>query len=320
MQIALLETSALHGEVYPTFVSHFIELGCNVCLYTVKQNLKDYPIEHYKFPEDKFKLVDLDSMLDLCNELNAYDLCIMMTVFGGSLAVTDNMHGVLHDIGYAQGQSNLATDLLQNNRAIVLRKGIKWNGLDLPHVPCVVLYAPPRLFKEQQFISVGGTWDSNLRNFAQIFDSIDKLNLKSEVTFVGVDAQYFDKDVTIKARNKRIPFDELLGDISSAKFILAGIDETTSRYKQYLSHGIFGSFTFSVCLARPLIIYKPLALEYGLDETMSVHYIDDLTSAMQRAMDMSLTEYESMQHNLEQYKQILRQQGFVTLQTIINDQ
>ena len=333
MKIAIIEHSNIHGEVYPTFVKYLIELGHTVHLYTTFYNLHQNSFARYDFLDNQCMVNHLDEK-EFCQDhqfhrtLSLYDRVVLMTPFSYSPLLTldylnNKLYGIVHTTDEPWVQN-----LLNNNRAFVLRPGVKHNGDEIPFVvPSFFFGLETKIDKntKTQLISVGGDWHEGTSNFTLLFHTIAQLAGNFSVNFIGVAEHKIKPFITPIIENHinylgiSVPADELFARIARSDFILWNKDNTISLYDKYLKHGTTGSFGLTLGFRKPPIVFEEIALEYGLDDSTAIMYTHNLSDAMDRAIRMSSEEYARMVQRLNRFREKLKQRSLLHLMRMIND-
>jgi hypothetical protein len=90
--------------------------------------------------------------------------------------------------------------------------------------------------------------------------------------------------------------------------------------KNYVEYSVTGSLQTSFGFAKPMLIHSHFTESYRLDDKNSIVYdsVDDIADAMERAMNMSPTEYEAMQKNIQTLAADIYNQSMNNLRRIIS--
>ena len=353
--IALLEPYTCHGEVYPSYIKYFLDLGYDVHLLVQEQHLKFNSLENCNFPPDKFKMFsfrNFPDMQEFYEFLLNYEYLFFMTLFtsGGFCYVSqfkenflqkynkDNIYGISHEIISSKLPTGLEKDevmerhMLDNDKIFVLRPDIKHKSKELPFASSIyfgdIRITPKN--KKIRFVSIGGIWKKGLRNFDKLFNAIRKLHENNfrdfEIVFVCIDKVLFESYLTPEIASyvtliDRVPYKDLYNCVEDGDFILFNIDkEATVDYEKYLHYGITGNYSISIGFETPGLIYEELALAYDLDNTKAIHYTDDLYDAMKQAIEMPQIRYSEMQLNIKKFKEKLMERSAENLQNAFHKQ
>lgn len=346
--IAIIESHKTHAEILPSAIKYFMDLGYNVHLFCIKEHEKMRPLDRCNFDKRKIKVFSFPTMpeiQDFFDMLYNYSLVFVTTIFtynGYSFLnaleknymkkyAKNNVYCIDHD--FTSVQNNIETieqRFLSNNRVFVLRRGITYKDKMLPYL--TASYFGEYILKNNlnqriEFVSVGGSLQSNLRNLKLLFSTIDKLidnNIDNfKIIFIGSTEANLKELINDKNKNYLdikgfIPFDIMIDTINNADFILYNIDKLSSQYKKYLTWGITGSYNLTLAFSKPSLIYKDIAKAYNIDKC-SITYINDLYLAMKKAIQMPEREYLIMQTQITKINKELQEKSLQNLKDIVDE-
>ena len=336
--IVVIESHKKHAEVYPSIIHYFLELGFNVHLYCLKEHLKENSLCRVQFDSSKFKIFAFPIMPEsdeFFEHLTKYKYIFIDTIFthdgynfinaldkGYSQKYNkDNVYCIDHDfVSVQKGIETIEQRMIANNKTFVLRDKIEILGKKLPFVVPSWFgnYSIPQKNDKTHFISVGGGYQNNLRNFRLLFNSIDKLidngEVNFDVTFIGATKEML-KDL-ITSKNEKFlnilgftDFFTLYNSVEQSHFLLYNIDDTCNEYEKYLNTGVSGSYALGLGFSKPAIIFEQMVDVYGL-RNVSLTYGKDLYSTMQKAICMNNNDYQKICSDLAILNKNLMTQSF----------
>lgn len=99
----------------------------------------------------------------------------------------------------------------------------------------------------------------------------------------------------------RLNFQELYKQIEKSDFILLLLDPDYPEHQKYFQSTSSGSVQLSLGFLKPCIIQKKYADTFGFAEDNAIIYNDrkDFLTAIQKAVNMTNSEYSKMQYNLK---------------------
>lgn len=325
--VAIIESHRKHGEVYPSVIKHFLDLGYNVHLYHLDEHKKDDSLCRCHFDKDKFSdfvFPQMPETEEFFNILTKYTYVFIMTMFthdGYNFLNAlekgyikkfnrDNVYCVDHDfVSVQKGMEGVEQHFLDKNKVFVLRDGIEYQDKILPFVSPIYFgdFKITQKNDKTDFICVGGGWQNNLRNFKLLFESIDNLiknaHTNFRVTFIGATKAMLNEFITPQNESFLdirgfVPFSELYDCMEQSDFILFNIDDSCNEFEKYLTLGITGSYSLALGFSKPAVIFEQLVSVYHMKDAVIPYTKDTLVSAMKQATELSKNEYNKLQDNM----------------------
>lgn len=117
----------------------------------------------------------------------------------------------------------------------------------------------------------------------------------------------------------RVDYPTMYRQMEEADFFLPLLDPDTPEHDRYITSGISGSFGLIYGFHKPCIIHKKFATKYRLTNNNSLIYDknEDLAETMQGAINMSAKEYSDMQYNLGKLSDELKETSLSNLKKIV---
>jgi hypothetical protein len=343
--VVLFEPHAWHGQVYPAFIKYFLDLGYDVHLLVNAQEAKMDSLVNCDFPSDRFKMFPFEHFpqtQEFYEFLLNYEYLFLMTTlthdgFHYALQLEENflkkynkenLYCISHELSSLKNEaSTFESRMLDNDKVFVLRGGINAKGKELQFISPTdignIKTAPKN--KKTRFISIGGVWKKNIRDFSELFDAIKSLHGEDfEVVFIGVGRVLLEPYLTPEIEKHitvlgKVPYGELYSEMEKADFILFNINEKSVDYEKYMRYGITGNYMNTVAFQVPGLVYEELGREYRLDETRAIHYTDDLYGAMKRAIEMPQQQYDQMQKSLGELKKELETKSLENMKKVFGE-
>lgn len=344
--VAIIEPHAMHGEVYPSIIKYFMDLGYNVHLLTTISNKETNSLVRCSFDKDRFsafyfsKIPSNQGFFDL---LRRYDYILdetILTADGYYFALKleenyinkynkDNVFAICHDVISIQKSANPEIRFLKKKKTFVLKDNIMFEGKNLPYIYPIYfgdIKTDKKNNNQTNFIAVGGSNKENLRNFKLLFEAIEKLiddNLKFNLTIVGVTKDRIEKYINEKNKNYlktigKVDFETLFQNVEDADYILFNIDSKCIEYEKYRDGGVTGTLNLCLGFEKPAIIFNELSEKYNL-KNCSLGYDKDLYSCMKKAISLDANRYKTMQTNIHKLKEIYNKNSLNNLKMFLSD-
>jgi hypothetical protein len=175
------------------------------------------------------------------------------------------------------------------------------------------------------FITIGAMRGKR-RNASLLLDAVNVLHASGitnyKITVIGRGSlrgvprhirKYFD----IKGR---LGFAQMYDEIEQADFFLPLLDVENPLHERYITTGTSGSFQLIYGFVKPCLIAEKFAATNGFEQRNSIVYAanSDLGQAMIKAIQMTPTDYGSMQAALKKYADALYAESLANLQQLLN--
>lgn len=330
--VLVVESFIKHGEVYPSIIKYFLDLGFDVHLYNLQDHMKVDPMVRCNFSKERVKVFTFSQMpvdQEFFNLFLNYKFIMICTILthDGFYFINNfvekyknkynkkNFLCINHDL-YSLKVSNLFIEdmLIRENHIVTLRKRIKYKEIELPFISPYYLGEFTSIAAncdKIRFVSVGGGLQKNVHNFELLFLSINQLidnGIKDfSVSFVGVTLSQLEKYITDKNKNYinvlgYTNFEVLLSEVEQAHFILYNVDDSSVQYEKYKKNGITGSYFLSLACEKPGIVYNDLAIAYDIDNFCLCYKNNDLYKILAQAININYEEYLILVQNLINFK------------------
>ena len=325
--VAVIESHKKHGEVYPSAIKYFLDLGYNVHLLHLEDHKKENSLCRCNFDAARFKdfvFPRMPETEEFFKILTHYKFIFVMTMFThdgynflNALEKNymqkynkNNVFCIDHDfVSLQKNMESIEQRFLDAGKVFVLRDGIHYKEKLLPFVSPTFFgdYKITPKNRKTNFICVGGGWQNNLRNFKLLFNNINLLienqHTGFEVTFIGATRSMLEGFITPQNEvfldiRGFTPFSELYDCMEQSDYILFNIDDSCNEYEKYLHLGITGSYSLALGFAKPAIIFKPLISVYNMQNAALGYTKDTFYDALLQAMQQSDKDYQTLQNNM----------------------
>lgn len=311
--------SISHSEVVPGFVKYFLDLGYHVSILVTPARYKEGLFARFKDENVSYNQM---SQKEIRKYFATSDLenvkAVMVTTVG---KICDNVNfekayeafspavdkSKLH---FVEHEASFAVDKGKWDENIIMLRELDYKGAKAtvinPHYFGNVEITPKNK-SITNFITIGAI-RPNKKNSKLIIEAVEKLHNRGihnfKVTVVGKGnlkgiskeiRKYFD----IKGR---LPFSKMYDEIEKADFMLTAYDDKNQEHIRYNTSGTSGNFQLVYGFIKPCVIVESFAALNGFTEENTIFYksVDEYDMALEKAINVSLEEYERMQNNLKQ--------------------
>lgn len=328
--------SKSHSEVLPGYAKYLLDLGYHVSVLCVPERIKEGLFS--KFKDDNLSINKL-SKKQLKNFFLNDDLSsvkgVLVTTVG---KLCDSVH---YDEIYKTFNKNVNKSKLffvehevSNSidagtwceKLITLREINYKNSSSIvvnPHY-----FGNAKITPKNQditnFITVGAIRDKR-KNNSLIIDAAINLYNKGYRNFkITVIGKGHLKDLPENLRpyfdiKGHLPFDKMYHELEKADFVLTAYNEDNPKHIRYNTSGTSGSFQLVYGFLKPCIITKGFAAINGFNDDNAILYSGETnyTYALEKAVNLDVSEYEVMQHNLKKYVDNLYNISLANLKSLI---
>ncbi|MDR2787967.1 MAG: hypothetical protein LBD06_06360, partial [Candidatus Accumulibacter sp.] len=306
--VLLLELSESHGEVLPGTAKYLLDLGYRVDVVMASSGTRTHGSRNNAEVFSRFKNDNL--------RVFVWKPAVVFNFFH-STAVTQYKHIIINTYSphYALGIDlfDLKPVCMIHGNDVVSSNYVKTNKIiSLVRMDCFDREPPwivnshyfgavsPRQKSQvTEFIALGTTGGTTRRNLNLIEKICEYLSGKNithyKIKIVGdntftVPSRYTDNIQTLGF----IGYSELYDEFEKSDFILALIDPASIEYTNMAS----SSYLLSYGFVRPLVIHRKFCTVGNFTEENSVIYDEAICPAVEKAINMSHDEYETMTRNL----------------------
>ena len=315
--VLLIEVNSCHGEVISGYIQYFKDMGFNIdCL--INQEFKtDNPfcrLDMKGINVFYFNPLYIKKCLKYKYTKKYKHIVVMSTTVYNGLPFDNifknipylrkhpSLYIVEHELNYIESQNE--TDLLKNNRVIVLGKfdrGVFVNPCRFGDIKIT------KLNKIPTFITVGGI-AAFRKNHAELINAIQELvkqKLKFKVVVIGRGElnNLPDEIKPYIESTGRLKLPEMFEQMEKADFFLPLLDPENPDHNRYVTTGVTGSAQLIYAFEKVPVIQKKFAKFYRFDNKNAIVFDKDLATAMAKAISLSSPEYNKLQSELHNTKQ-----------------
>lgn len=328
--------SLSHAEVLPGYAKYLLDLGYQVSVLASPERFKEGLFD--KFTDENLYLNKMSQSeikkFFKNNDLTAFKGALITTV--GKLCCNTNLseaynsfHSdvdknklffVEHDVKVAVDEDRLSGDI------ITLR--------DLNYKNAKSVVVNPHYFGEVSitqkndkvvnFIAIGAI-NPKRKNSDLIIEAVMDLYRKGyrdfKITVVGRGRlknipkeirQFFD----IKGR---LTFSKMYAELEKSDYILTAYEKMNEQHQRYNTTGTSGNFQLSYGFLKPCIMLDSFSVINGFNKNNSILYSsnENYSEALERAINLSLEDYNQMQQELKSYTDILYKKSLNNLKNLI---
>lgn len=334
--VLMLEANDFHGEIMPGYIKYLLDLGYNVDLLTTEKHQKDSTLcrlhsenlnQYYTNISTMEKILQNQNIMDKYVGLFVNSMCL----FRKDRAIKSpaliykffkNFHkpkngfiiNICHTIDTFSKQF-----LIENNCAILAKA--KQN---LPVInPC---YFGDIKITDKNEISTFLISGDGSKNFQMVADCVEKLLKNNIKNFkIYVTGRYQHSELTEKLKPYVefmgfVSFEELYSLAEKSDFVMPCLDPNNPKHLWYIENGTTGAFQLSYGFNTPMLLAEKFASKAMVDDSSSIIYKDnaDLYNAMIKAIELSPSEYETMQKNVKSIYENIYQTSLKNVEYFIN--
>lgn len=330
--VLIFEVQEHHGECLPSWIKYFNDLGFHVDVLVVPEMLKLNPF--IRLPKDLDYSINEIQPQDRVNVLNDKKLLNYKHILISTTAYTyfplksvlqeyevfkkhPSLYIVEHDLRFVN--PNKEYEFAKNNKMLTL-----WN-FKMGTMVNPSYFGDIKITSKNvtTFIVVGNVIKMR-KNYQFLFDTIFHLLNRTKNFHVVVIGKIFD-EYFIPSEIKpyitltgHLNFPEMYNYMEKADFFLPLLDNNFNEHKAYLDSVTTGSLQLILGFRKIPLIQEIFAKFYEFNTTNALIYIDDLESAMLKAIEMSPQQYDNLQSNLSKKAEIITDQSLKNLHKLLS--
>ncbi len=333
--VLLFEAQPHHGECLPAYIKYLNDLGFHVDILMLKKLIKTKPFcrmpRNSRFRIFKYNYSNIDEILKNKNILHYKHIIITTAIhnYTPQISVIEqyptlkkhpSIYIIEHDI--KDISKNKEENYLISNRIITLwnfHKGIMIN----PHY-----FGKTKITaksRKSTFIVVGNI-EAKRKNHKILFDSIEALHKKNKNFNVIIIGRNKDNNYKIKDNIKEhltitgyLNFPKMFKYMEKADFFIPLLDNNNQDHNRYLESGVSGSIQLILGFKKIPIIQQKFADFYGFNSSNGIIYTENLTNAMEKALELNQTNYSQKQFNLKKYAESIYKISISNLDNILKN-
>ncbi len=335
--VLLVEINDWHGEVISGIAKYFLDLGFNIDILLSDSEYKSNPLVRFKsdrikiFPVSNMvakKLLENPAFIDkytkiyLNSDHTFNPIKNKFTYYWEFLNLPQRKDKYiymthqpnLYNLSKESAKTVMLADLPINNPDIKVVNAHYFGDVEITNKNALT-----------NFIVVGNIFKDQ-RNYNLLFNAIynliaqgiDNFKITSIARIGSLDfipdkiKQYFDFKGCLS-------YPDMYDEIEKSDFFLPLLDPLNIDHNRYITTGTSGSFQLIYGFRKPCLIAEKFATIHGFNQQNSIVYKnnEDLTSAMQTAINMNQEQYHNLQTNLAEYADNLYQESLANLREII---
>ncbi len=335
--VLLIEANNCHGETLPGIAKYFLDSGCKVECFLTNSEYNLHPFCKIKSNNiicNPLEKKQIWYLLNNCNFVNQYKYIFFNSEYlvdpitKKQIAVTKYFPlGNLNqkNIIYLNHAPNKYKDNTGKNLILAplpVKDKDKYKVVNSHYFGDVAITGKNDI---TNFIVIGNIEDKR-KNHNLLLDSIGRLLQqgvnKFRITVIArtgnLDSIPEDIRPFIDFKG-RLDYPQMYNELEKADFFLTLLDPDNPEHDRYITTGTSGSFQLIYGFAKPCLINKKFAALHGFNDENSIIYEknSDFTEALKKAIDMSASDYNSMQNSLKIYADNLYQTSLKNLKNIL---
>lgn len=331
--VMIFEAQSHHGECIPAYIKYFNDLGFHVDVFVLKEIIAQNPFCRMPAGSD-FSVIEADwnTRAQILN--NRDILKYKHVIISTAICYYEPQSPVIDEFPIFKEHPSLfivehdIRDVDKNNERDYLSKKHVMTLWDFnKHVtmvnPCYFGDVKRTAKNVTTFICVGNI-ESKRKNHAALFKCIEKLLQYTKAFKVVIIGSVID-DFKIPEHLKNyitvtgyLNFPEMFEYMEKADFFIPLLDATNADHDRYITSGVSGSIQLILGFAKLPIIHKKFADFYGFNSSMAMIFNSkDFANMMLKAINMSESEYASMQSNLAQYAKDIQNKSKVNIKKVL---
>lgn len=325
--VLILEFNDWHHECIPGYAKYFLDLGFNVDVLLLKgsedclclfENCGKINIYNFSFDEvvenknniskimDKYKYIFLNSAEIYDKKLKKY---LDFIVDKKSIIVTHSTN-------------TIKRSKIKNikNRIVTLGKFNVGNYVNPHYFGNIDMHHKN---KKTNFIAVGNMY-KECRNYDILIESVRNLKNKNKDFIVTLLGRGSTLNIPEDIKNYfnflgRLSYKDMYEQVKNADFILMLLDPKNQSHLIYKTSKVSGNVQLSYGFTTPVIINKDFADFYGFNDKNSIIYEENLTNAMNEAINKTEEEYNDICYNLKTLSNSIFLESINNLKSIIEN-
>lgn len=332
--VLIIELNSFHGITLPGYIEYWSELGYNVDLLLDYNHFYEKALERVRRNYRVF-VGDRDCLVKFIRDGNCfyYSFVFINTTFVWPQPAQNikDLVGFMPSgrHGFAIIEHNLTPYLELFNESQYIESGnlftlLGFKNTEMLFPDCIgEVKVTPKSRQVCKFICVGTIYAGN-KNFNELFDVVRILVAKGitnfEIIHIGHGHLFIPEDIKNYFRFLGpLNYDVMYKWMERADFYLPLLDSCTAEHKKYLDSWVTGSSIQIFGFLKPAVINRFFANAYHFnDENALLYEGNTYADCMQRAIEMSPTEYTEIVQQLLLTRERLHSNSLENLKAFIS--
>lgn len=318
--VLIIEPNICHGILLQARAKNYLQLGYSIDIIMSMEIEKEDPLCNFKEPNTRVLALPYQKIINLFKNrfIKNYDFLILNSSFDYR---KEDLFFNLYDIKYRPKKEILVYEhdfenICKYKQEIMNNiKIIQWNNRsNLQNIIEMQEFylgsIKPNILKaEKTIFAVPGCSGKTFKYLLDAINSIIKNEYTNfEVIIIGhidmdknrdiINNETFKKYITLTGR---IDFEKMYQIVESSHFFIPLLNAKDTGSERYLNNAISGSLHMSIGALKPLLIQEDFVNFFKLNSSVCLIHntAEELSQAMQMAMDMDSNKYQKMQEEIK---------------------